>query len=111
MIHLYGYSVRTALQGLVQVEGTGNRLQELFDQILTFLYAFAHWAGQLVAQLVALIVNYELPQDLIDPIGFLILLTLLLAVAEVAKKIVWLVVIAGWILIAVRVAMEVLSVG
>ncbi len=104
-VWLYAYA-----QGPTPEPGTGasTRLQELFDQILTFLYSFAHWAGQLTAQLVALIVDYELPADLIDPIGFLILLTLLLAVAEVAKRIVWLVVIAGWVLIAIRVALEVL---
>lgn len=87
----------------------GSRLRELFDQALTFLYTMAHWAGQLVAQLIALIVNYELPADLIDPIGFLILLTLVLAVAEVAKRLAWLVVVAGWALIVIRIAIEVLG--
>jgi hypothetical protein len=84
-------------------------LREFFDQALTFLYTIAHWAGELISQLVELIVGYALPTDLIDPLGFLILLTLFLAVAEVAKRIAWLVVVVGWALIVVRIVIEVLS--
>lgn len=92
-----------------------NRLRELFDQLLTFLYSAAHWFGQLTVSLIRLILGDTLPQQtfdgLVDPIGFLILLTVFLAIAEVAKRIAWLVVIVGWALIVIRIAIEVLGTG
>lgn len=87
----------------------GSRVSEFFDQALTFLYALAHWAGQLVARGVEFIVGYAMPEDLIDPLGFMILVTLFLVVAEVAKRLAWLVVIVGWVLILVRIGMEALG--
>ncbi len=84
-----------------------SRLRELFDQLLTFLYTLAHWAGQLITGLIEYIVGYQMPTDLVDPLGFLILLTLFLILIEVAKKLAWLVVIVGWVLIVVRILLEV----
>ena len=90
-------------------EAPESRLSELFDQVLTFLYTLAHWAGQLIAKLIEYIIGSQMPVDLIDPLGFLVLLTLFLIVVEVAKKIAWLVVIVGWVLILVRIVMKVLG--
>lgn len=102
--------VYAALQGPEDLKG-GSRLQEVFDQLLTFLYAAAHWFGQLVVGLLQLILGDAIPETtfdgLVDPIGFLILLTIFLALAEVAKKIAWLVVVVGWALILIRVLVEV----
>jgi len=90
-----------------------GQFREFLDQVFTFLYTIAHWAGQLVVDLVATILGDTMPSGLfdglIDPLGFLIILTILLAAAEVAKRIVWLVVVAGWLLIAIRVAMALLG--
>ncbi|MFB6286197.1 MAG: hypothetical protein ABEK03_06440 [Candidatus Bipolaricaulia bacterium] len=90
-----------------------GQFREFLDQVFTFLYTIAHWAGQLVVDLVETILGDAMPaglfDGLIDPLGFLIILTILLAAAEVAKRIVWLVVVAGWLLIAIRVAMALLG--
>lgn len=90
-----------------------SQVRDFLDQVLTFLYTLAHWSGQLVARLVEVILGDKLPANffdgLIDPIGFLILLTLFLAVAEIAKRIAWLVVIIGWALILIRIVMELLG--
>ena len=77
------------------------------DQFLAFIYTIAHWAGGLIVGLVEDIIPLQTPANLVDPIGYLALLTVLLIVAEVAKKVVWGVVVIGWILIGVRVALEV----
>jgi hypothetical protein len=77
------------------------------DQFLAFIYTIAHWAGGLIVGLVEDIIPLQTPANLVDPIGYLALLTVLLIVAEVAKKVVWGVVVVGWILIGVRVALEV----
>ncbi len=89
-------------------EGGKSDLRGILDQALTFLSTAAHWLGQLVASIVQAIVHYTLPTDLIDPIGVLILLTALLAISAIAKRLVWIIVLVGWILIIIRIAMEVL---
>ncbi|MEA3238656.1 MAG: hypothetical protein U9Q94_02610 [Candidatus Bipolaricaulota bacterium] len=77
--------------------------QEIVDQILTFIYSLGHLIGQGVVKLVvAVLPSLQFPSDLVDPIGLLAILTIFLAVAAVAKKLVWIVVIVGWALILVR---------
>ncbi len=77
--------------------------QEIVDQILAFIYSLGHLIGQgMVKLVVAILPSMQFPTDLVDPIGLLAILTIFLAVAAVAKKLVWIVVIAGWALILVR---------
>lgn len=79
-------------------------------KILEFVYTASHWLGQLIMSAVkAIFPNAEIPATLVDAIGFLSLLTAALVVAEVAKKLVWIVVGIGWLLIAVRVALIILE--
>lgn len=77
--------------------------QEIVDQVLAFIYSLGHLIGQGVVKLVvAILPSMQFPSDLVDPIGLLAILTIFLAVAAVAKKLVWIVVIAGWALILIR---------
>lgn len=83
----------------------GNQVstQEIIDKILAFIYSLGHLIGQGVVKLIATIIpSLEFPGELVDPIGVLAILTIFLAVAAIAKKLVWIVVIAGWALILVR---------
>ena len=82
------------------------------DQLLAFTYTLAHWAGQLIVAGLNALLDLQAPaalDSLVDPIGYLALLTVFLIVAEVAKKISWIVVVVGWVLITVRVVLEVLQ--
>ncbi len=79
------------------------------EQVLAFIYTFAHWVGSLIVGLVESIIPLQTPQKLVDPIGYLALLTVFLVVAEVAKKVVWGVVVVGWLLIGIRIVLEVLQ--
>ena len=77
--------------------------QEIVDQILAFIYSLGHLIGQGVINLVVTILpSMQFPDELVDPIGLLAILTIFLAVATVAKKLVWITVIVGWALILVR---------
>lgn len=80
------------------------------DQILAFIYTTAHWLGWIIVNLLQNIVPLQNPEQLVDPVGYLALLTLFLIVAEVAKKITWLVVIVGWVLIVIRIVIEARSI-
>ena len=101
-----GMSLAPSVAALAQgAAGSGQGLsaQEIVDQILTFIYSLGHLIGQgVVKVVVAVLPSMQFPTDLVDPIGLLAILTIFLAVAAVAKKLVWIVVIAGWALILVR---------
>ena len=76
------------------------------DQLLAFTYTSAHWLGGLIVQLLENLMPLQGSEKLVDPIGYLTLLTIFLILTEVAKKITWLVVIVGWVLIVVRIILE-----
>ena len=77
--------------------------RDILDQILAFIYSLGHLIGEGIVRLVtAILPALEFPTDLVDPIGLLAILTIFLAVAAIAKKLVWIVLIIGWVLILVR---------
>jgi hypothetical protein len=78
--------------------------------ILQFVYTLAHAAGNGIFSLVQRIVpQARVPSDLVDPIGFLAVLTVFVMLTGVARKIAWIIVISGWVLIAVRVGLALLG--
>jgi len=93
-------------------EGTPDvsSAQEVIDQLLAFIYSLGHLIGQGIVRLVATILpSMPVPSELVDPIGLLAILTIFLAVATIAKKLVWIVVIAGWALILIRLIMVIVQ--
>jgi len=75
----------------------------ILDQLLAFIYSLGHLIGQGVVRLLgAILPSLQVPTDLVDPIGLLAVLTIFLAVAAIAKRLVWIVVIVGWALILIR---------
>lgn len=99
----------SALMQAAENQPAESKIRELLDQFLTFIYSLAHWFGSIISQAIGSILNYALPPELIDPLGFLVILTLFLAIAEIAKKLAWLVIVVGWILIILRIVIEVLD--
>lgn len=80
----------------------------ILSQILTFLYSLAHYLGLLIVYLLGIILpTAKVPADLADPIGYLVLLTAFVVLAQVAKKVAWIVVIIGWALIVIRIFLAV----
>ena len=78
--------------------------KEILSAILTFLYSIAHYVGMLVVYLLGRVLpTARVPVDLIDPIGYLALLTAFLILVQVAKKVAWVIVVIGWGLILVRI--------
>ena len=82
--------------------------KEILSGLLTYLYSIAHYAGLVVVYLLAKVLpSAHVPADLVDPIGYLALLTAFLILVQVAKKVAWILVIVAWVLIIVRIAMGV----
>lgn len=80
--------------------------KEILSAILTYLYSIAHYVGMFVVYLLGQVLPAaRVPADLVDPIGYLALLTAFLILVQVAKKVAWILVVVAWVLIIVRIAM------
>ncbi len=79
--------------------------EETLTSILAFIYTIGHWIGEKIAFFIQGISGVTLPSNILDAIGMLVILTIFLAIAEVAKKAIWIIVAIGWVLIVVRIVM------
>jgi hypothetical protein len=79
--------------------------EEILPSILAFIYTIGHWIGEKIVGLIQSISGVLIPQSVVDAIGLLVILTIFLGIAEVAKKAVWVIVAVGWILIVIRITM------
>lgn len=83
--------------------------QSWIDQTLTFIYTLARWLGELIVSLVNTIVPQLVSADLIDPIGYLALLTIvvvLVSVFEALRKLAGVIIGLGWLLIILRIVLD-----
>lgn len=85
-------------------EGGAEAFPKVANQILTFIYSIAHQIGVGIIKIITLILpEVKIPSELVDPIGFLAFLTIFLLLFKVAQKVAWIIVIAGWVLIIIRI--------
>ena len=87
-------------------EGTTDGLGA---QLLSFIDSAAYLIGSALAWLIGLVLPGTVDPSLVKPLGYLGLLTLLLllfSLLEAARKLIWLVVIVGWILMVARILIE-----
>ncbi len=90
------------------VQETANLkpLNVVLHKILTFIYFLAHQIGLGIIKVVQPIFpRIIFPDSIIDPLGFLIILTLFMFLVGVAKKIAWIIVCVAWILLFIRILM------
>ena len=83
------------------------------DLALTYIDSAATYLGQGIIYIVNLITGDRVSTDLEKPVGYLGLITALLLVfgiVEVARKIIWIGVIVGWVLLIVRIVLDALQV-
>lgn len=89
---------------------TRGDVDGIVAMLLQFLHTVSDWAGGLVAAGIhAILPSVVIPPSLASSIGLLAVVSALLGLAEVAKKLVWIVVIVGWVLVALRIALIVFS--
>jgi hypothetical protein len=94
-------------------EPTGIRSQSAVEQILTYIDSAATYLGQGVLYILNLITNDRVSSDLEKPIGYLALITLILllfGILDFARKIIWIAIIVGWVLLIVRIILDALNV-
>ena len=69
------------------------------------IYTIRHWVGEIVSIIVQTVSGVVLTGIIIDTVGLLTILTVILVLAEIAKKIAWGIVTICWALIIMRIGM------
>lgn len=80
-------------------------VETFLENVLSFIYTIGHWLGAKIVELIEFISGIIIPPPIVDAIGMLVILTIFLAIAEVAKKAIWVVVVIGWVFIFIRILM------
>lgn len=93
----------------------GGSPQSVGDQLLTFIQSAAELLGEGIVRLLNLVLPRDraVGPDLVQPLGYLGLITavlLLFGILEAARKVIWIVVIVGWVLLLVRIVLDALRV-
>lgn len=76
---------------------------EISTIIFSPTYAIGHVVGEIVAILVQIVSGVILPNTIIDNIGLLTMITLLLLLVGIAKKMAWEIVTICWALLIMRI--------
>ncbi len=92
--------------GLAQ---NADETAKIADRALAFFHTAAGWIGEGLVRLVDLVLPGAPPPGIGAPLGYLGLLTLILLVFGIiaaARKVIWILVGAGWILMVVRIILH-----
>jgi hypothetical protein len=88
-------------QALLKQPGS---FDEILTKILQFLHTIASWIGGLIATIIhSILPSVTVPNDLAEAIGLMAILTIFLLIMQIAKKLTWIVVVVGWVLIVARI--------
>jgi hypothetical protein len=79
------------------------------DFIFTPIYSIGNLVGRMVAAVVMMISGITLPGTVIDTVGLLTIVTMLLVLVGIAKKIAWGIVTICWALIMMKIGLSMLG--
>ena len=77
--------------------------------LYTPIYSLGNLVGRIVATLVLMTSGVILPDAIIDTVGLLTMITLLLILVNMAKKVVWGIVTICWALIMIKIGLLMLG--
>lgn len=83
--------------------------EDILTTLMAFIYTIGHWLGEKIVDMLQFISGATIPGNIVDAIGMLVILTIFLGIAEVAKKAIWIIVAVGWVLIILRIAMLIIG--
>lgn len=78
--------------------------EDILTDIMAFIYTIGHWIGDKIVWVIQSVSGVAIPSSIVEAIGMLVILSIFLGIAEVAKKSIWIVVMVGWALIILRIA-------
>ncbi len=82
------------------------------QQALTYIDSIATYLGQGVIYLLNLVTNNRVSTDLQQTIGYLALITLVLllfGLLDAARKVIWVGILVGWVLLIIRIVLDALN--
>lgn len=77
--------------------------------IFTPIYSIGNLVGRMVAAVILIISGITLPDAIIDTVGLLTMITLLLILVNIAKKIAWGIVTICWALVMIKIGLLMLG--
>ena len=80
-------------------------MTDILTLIFGFIYTIGYFIGDKAVRIIESISGANVPNEITNTIGMLTILTIFLSLVDIAKKIVWTIVIIGWVLIILRIAM------
>jgi hypothetical protein len=87
-------------------------LSDILQTILTFIYFIAHQIGLgIVKVMQTIFTSSTFPASISDSLGFLIILTLFIFLIGISKRVAWIIVGIGWILLFIRILMIIFKIG
>jgi len=105
-----------AFVGLAQSTSTPGKLpgaaESAGQQALTYIDSVATYLGQGVIYLLNLVTNDRVSTDLQQTVGYLALITLVLllfGLLDAARKVIWVGILVGWVLLIVRIVFDALN--
>ncbi len=106
-VSFVGLAQNTAAPGKLpaSVESAGQ-------QALTYIDSIATYLGQGVIYLLNLVTNNRVSTDLQQTIGYLALITLVLllfGLLDAARKVIWVGILVGWVLLIIRIVLDALN--
>ena len=85
--------------------------KDVLTQIMGFMYSAAHYLGTwIVAVIQRILPKTQQLGTLVDPIGYLAILSIFVVITITVKRVAVIILIAGWALIAIRVVLMALGV-
>lgn len=78
---------------------------DIMNFVFSPVYTIGHLVGTIVAVLIQFLSGVVLSDTIIDTIGLLTMMTVILALADIAKKIAWGIVTICWALVIMRIGM------
>jgi hypothetical protein len=114
---LAGLLLVAALVGVGQQvaapQSTKQATSTAIDQALTFVDSVSNYLGQGLLYILNLITGDRVSKALEKPLGYMAFITLILAffaLIEFARKVIWIGVIIGWVLLVVRIVLDALKI-
>ncbi len=83
---------------------------EISTIIFSPIYVIGHTVGVIVATLIQMLSGVILPDTTVDTIGLLAIVTVLLSLAEIAKKLAWGIVTICWALVMIKIGILIVEV-
>ncbi len=80
-------------------------MTDILTLIFGFIYTIGYFIGEKVVWIIESVSGITIPNEITNTIGLLTMLTIFLTLADIAKKMAWMIVVIGWVLILLRIVM------